>query len=227
MNASGIGVRKLQEGVRGYFVDKKLDPYGTSYGTIRSYCRGEVLKPRREILEAIAFVLGVRPQWLIEKDGYRTERDQRAAEQSYDFVRVGDDWGLNPDLYHRIMQSLLLPNMPKPVRSLFWETVGRLAHHPLVTSQEDTYDAAQLIEHWVLSPVEKFRLGYPDSEPEPQLLTYYVGALNGLSLLLSIELLPAVVKDYLKDNPDFDVKEFFDRMDERNRSKEDAQETEK
>ena len=205
MKASGIGVRKLQEGVRAYFVEKKLDPYGTSYGTIRSYSQGAVLKPRREVLEAIAFVLGVRAQWLISKDGYRTEQDQRLAEGSYDFVRVGDDWGLNRDLYHRIMQNLLLPNMPTVVRSLFWETVGRLGRHPMITDEEDTYDAAQLIEHWILSPVQKFRLGYPDSQPEPQLLTYYVGALNGLSLLFSIELRPAVVKDYLKDNPDLDV----------------------
>ena len=76
--------------------------------------------------------------------------------------------------------------------------------------------------HWVLSPVEKFRLGHPDSAPEPQLMTYYVGALNGLSLLFSIELLPAVVKDYLKDNPDLNVGRFFDDMEETKGSKEDV-----
>ena len=222
MNARGIGARKLQEGVRAYFVEQKLDPYGTSYGTIRSYSRGEVLKPRREVLEAIASELSVQAPWLISGDGYRTERDQKLADEGYDIVFVGNDWGLVPDLYHRIMQSLLLPKMPNPVRSLFWETVGRLAHHPMVTEQEELYDAAQLIEHWVLSPVEKFRLGHPDSAPTPQLMTYYVGALNGLSLLFSIELLPAVVKDYLKDNPDLDVGRFFDDMGETKGSKEDV-----
>jgi hypothetical protein len=222
MNARGIGVRKLQEGVRAYFVEQKLDPYGTSYGTIRSYSQGRVLKPRREVLEAIASALSVQAPWLISGDGYRTERDQKLADEGYDIVLVGDDWGLNPDLYHRIMQSLLLPKMPNPVRSLFWETVGRLAHHPMVTDQEELYDAAQLIEHWVLSPVEKFRLGHPDSAPTPQLMTYYVGALNGLFILFTIEHLPAVVKEYLSANPGLNVGRFFDDMEETKGSKEDV-----
>ena len=53
-------------------------------------------------------------------------------------------------------------------------------------------------------------------------MTYYVGALNGLSLLFSIELLPALVKDYLKDNPDLNIGRFFDNMEETKGSKEDV-----
>jgi hypothetical protein len=53
-------------------------------------------------------------------------------------------------------------------------------------------------------------------------MTYYVGALNGLFILFTIEHLPAVVKDYLKDDPDLNVGRFFDNMEEWKGSKEDV-----
>ena len=183
--ANGIGIRRLTKLVRDHIVGLGLDPYGTSYGTIRSYATGAVLKPRREVLDAIASVLGVRPDWLNTGKGYPKDHDEElAVAQSIEVEWIGDDWGLLAGLYHRIRQTTVLANMPPPVRSIFWETLNRLRDQPSVTSGEDAlYGIAKQIDDWVLEPLNAYQAL---DTTEPQILNYYVGALNALALLGSM-----------------------------------------
>ena len=48
---------------------------GTSYGTVWSYVKGEVAEPRPRIVQAMADVLGLSPEWLASGDGPRTEKE--------------------------------------------------------------------------------------------------------------------------------------------------------
>ena len=185
LDAAGVSVRGLPQLVRDHIVALGRDPYGTSYGTIRNYTTGAVLKPRRDVLDAIATVLGVRPDWLITGKGYPTDHDEElAVAQSVEVEWLGDDWGLLADLYHRIRQDTMLPNMPPPVRSIFWETLHRLRDQPSALSGEDAlYGIAQQIDAWVLEPLG----AYPTLKtPEPCILNFYVGALNALAVLGSM-----------------------------------------
>jgi transcriptional regulator with XRE-family HTH domain len=183
--ANGIGVRRLTKLVSDHIVGLGLDPYGTSYGTIRSYTTGAVLKPRRDVLDAIASVLGVRPDWLNTGKGYPTDHDEElAVAQAVEVEWLGDDWGLLADLYHRIRQNCLLPNMSPAVRALFWEAHHRLGASSLVEGDEDAlYEIAEWIDLWVQEPTHWYE-GL--TLTEPQILNYYVGALNALALLGSM-----------------------------------------
>jgi hypothetical protein len=62
--------RELEEGFP--------DVPGTSYSGVRKYSAGQVKKPRIELLNAMASVLGVRPEWLAFGEGEMTEELQEA-----------------------------------------------------------------------------------------------------------------------------------------------------
>ena len=178
-DASGISVHRLSGLVREYIAEQGLDPYGTSYGTIRSYETGAVLKPRREVLGAIASVLGIRAEWLITGNGYRTDQDEkRASAQAGEVEWLGDDWGLRAAVYHRIRQETLLANMSPPVRSLFWETLRRLTSPSVADGPDELYRIAKHIDAWVCAPLDWIRGPEPT---EPQLMNFRVAVLNALT----------------------------------------------
>ncbi len=129
--------------------------------------------------------LGVRAEWLKTGNGYRTEHDEELAlQQSVEVEWLGDDWGLMADLYHRIRQNCLLPNLSPSVRALFWEAHRRLGASSLVDGDEDgLYKIAQWIDVWVQEPTHWYD---SPNVTEPQILNYYVSALNALALLGSM-----------------------------------------
>ena len=69
-----MSVRKLAEEMRGRYMHLR----GSSYGGIRQYVEGKIESPRVDLLEAIADVLGVRPEWLTFNDGPMTKRQEQA-----------------------------------------------------------------------------------------------------------------------------------------------------
>ena len=168
LDAAGVSVRGLPELVRDHMVALGRDPYGTSYGTIRNYTTGAVLKPRRDVLDAIATVLGVRAEWLITGRGYRTDHDEeRAVAQSIEVEWLGDDWGLEAELYDRIRQNCVLPNMPPPVRALFWEAHHRLGESTLLDGDEDQlFKIAEWIDATFQSAEDDAKLGAIRAEVE-------------------------------------------------------------
>ena len=188
MRSTGIGVRKLQERVRNHRSAMGRDLDGTSYGTIRAYAKGDVFKPRQGILDSIAHVLGVRPVWLSTEEGYRTEKEQNRATERYPELRqVGDTVWVDLETYDRIYQNLTLPDTPLPVRSMFWETIDGLNRPPDVNDNEELYRLAEWIEQWIHEPIAKYYVGVPvRPAPVPQVVSYYVAALNALALLFSI-----------------------------------------
>ena len=176
----GVSVRGLYKLVRDHMEATVGDPYGASYGTIQNYTTAAVYKPRRDILVAIAHVLSVRADWLINGEGYRTDQDEeRALAQAEEVEWLGDDWGMMADQYHRIRQSCILPNMTPPVRSVFWEAYRRLCESS-VPDGLDAYDIAQMIDNWVRAPLDWLN---DLDHTEPQVLNYYIGALNTLAIL--------------------------------------------
>ncbi|HUF69829.1 MAG TPA: hypothetical protein VMM79_14390 [Longimicrobiales bacterium] len=73
-------------------VHQRTDARGTSYGSIWSYVNGQApLEPRREVVEALAVVLGVRVEWLLQDDGAMTEIEQHARETVSAAAPRGED----------------------------------------------------------------------------------------------------------------------------------------
>lgn len=73
MRRRGMSTRAVQDAIR--TTRGNID--GSSYGTIAAYWRGDVQRPRVEVLEAIAEALGYRPEWLIWGEGAMTDGAQR------------------------------------------------------------------------------------------------------------------------------------------------------
>ena len=69
-----MSVRKLAEEMSSRYKHLR----GSSYGGIRQYVEGKIESPRGELLQAMADVLGVRPEWLAFNKGLMTEREEQA-----------------------------------------------------------------------------------------------------------------------------------------------------
>ena len=79
MTEQKVGVRQLSEQIR-----EKLgvNAPGTSYGALHLYRRARIYRPRVEVLEAAAEVLGLRTAWLIWDEGEPTLGDEYARRQA-------------------------------------------------------------------------------------------------------------------------------------------------
>jgi len=161
MVTEGIGLRELQRQVAAKLPREK----GTSYGTIRAYVGGEVYRPRRIILKAIADVLGVRAEWLVDEAGYPTDREQQIADELRrerefrervikdqlrpdDVVWLNDDVGLRKDVFAEL--SLVpLAGESLPVSSLYWEILLRASHiHQQFPTVTERIDFANVLSQW-------------------------------------------------------------------------------
>ena len=71
-----MSVRKLAEEMSSRYNHLR----GSSYGGIRQYVEGKIESPRRELLDAIADVLGVRPEWLASNSGPMTKLQEHAQQ---------------------------------------------------------------------------------------------------------------------------------------------------
>lgn len=80
MSAADLDVQALQVEVRRLVKAATGDTKGTSYGTIWSYVKGQApIEPRREVIDALARVFRVRPEWLAFDRGQRTDAEEAAA----------------------------------------------------------------------------------------------------------------------------------------------------
>lgn len=83
-----MDVKALQERVAAKVPGKRM---GTSYGSVWSYVNGKApQEPRRETVEAMADILGVRPEYLLF-DEPRTEA-ARIAEEQASAIDTGHSW---------------------------------------------------------------------------------------------------------------------------------------
>jgi hypothetical protein len=73
-----MSVRALARQIATAFPDLR----GTSYGGIRQYAAGSVRRPRTELLQAIAEILGVRRDWLAFGEGAMTDKEENARQVS-------------------------------------------------------------------------------------------------------------------------------------------------
>ena len=88
-------VKTLQKAVR----TKMGKARGTSWGSIWSYVNGHApIEPRREVMEALAELLGILPHFLMYGDGYRTAVEAAAAT---DFSRISRRSGAAGSLFWR------------------------------------------------------------------------------------------------------------------------------
>ena len=87
MKEQEVGVRRLSEQIQ-----EKLgvNAPGTTYGALQLYRKARVYRPRVDVLEATAEVLGLRPEWLIWDEGEATDveeyarREDKAARERLD-----------------------------------------------------------------------------------------------------------------------------------------------
>ena len=88
MRSAGLDVKALQARVR-----RKTNARGTSYGTVWSYVNGQApTEPRREVINALAEIFSVRPQWLAFESGRRTTAEEAAAKAMADGRRPEPDY---------------------------------------------------------------------------------------------------------------------------------------
>ena len=85
-----MSVRKLAEEMSSRFKHLR----GSSYGGIRQYVGGKIESPRMELLDAIADVLEVRPEWLAFNSGSMTKLQEQAkkARQQAKSREEGSAW---------------------------------------------------------------------------------------------------------------------------------------
>lgn len=112
-----MSVRKLAEEMSGRYGHLR----GSSYGGIRQYVGGKIESPRRELLDAFADVLRVRPEWLAFNDGAMTAQEDQvrsALEGATTSERREGEWDWREDI--------------QVVQQEFGDGSDRLADDPLV-----------------------------------------------------------------------------------------------
>ena len=154
-----MSVRKLAKEISGRYEHLR----GSSYSGIRQYVEGKIDSPRVELLDAIADVLGVRPEWLGFARGPMTKRQEQAQkvqqraksheegsemapwQERYDALRAGVErpsplWNMGRYFYatEPLMQGLVID---------FLESGGE---HFLTWSPEDIEE----VTLWLVSVIE-------------------------------------------------------------------------
>ena len=90
IDKSGLTVSRLRK----MLVERVGDALGVSYGTLQKSTAGRAaVPPRKEVLDGMAAILGVRGSWLVYEVGERTEDEERlrlakeraAADKSFGF----------------------------------------------------------------------------------------------------------------------------------------------
>lgn len=164
-----IGVRRLAQRVQDC-VGK--DARGAKYAGVRALVAGEILRPRKEILVAIAEILQVRFGWLATGEGPRTEAEEAAAahvaaqQQSARAPKgsvdseTGHYWLAEAILTERIPA---LEHVPAFIRSSLLELWGRALTAKHIRENRDfptwppaeaaTREAAELLANTLIAPL--------------------------------------------------------------------------
>jgi transcriptional regulator with XRE-family HTH domain len=79
LKARSMDLRTFAEGVR----EASEGAMGSSYGSVWSYVKGKVSEEslRPNIVESMARVLGVRPEWLLDGEGARTRQEEMLRQE--------------------------------------------------------------------------------------------------------------------------------------------------
>lgn len=136
---------------------------GTSRTALRNLEQGRVDSPRKEVVEAIAQVLGVDERWLWTGRRLPTLPAPGAAEPVLPPV-PDDDPVWTVELTERVAAQARLASAPPPVRDRFWALLRRTAarEDADVRDAEDVIELARGIEEAVLRPFPLLGLGDDD-----------------------------------------------------------------
>jgi hypothetical protein len=143
MSVRGLGA-ELEAGYR--------DLRGATYGGIRQYMAGEVANPRVELLQAVADVLRVRPEWLAYGEGSQTPEGAIGAGISEAAQPAVRDWQRERALRlkHTILRAIGVPKpAPLPEHWLSREEGGEELPARAGEPEPVPHWVAPLAEVWV------------------------------------------------------------------------------
>ena len=162
---------------------------GSSESSLRDYLHGRVANPRSEILAAMARVLGVNEEFVLQGKGDPTPAETVVREAaSEQLLWVDDDRGWRDEAVAEIRRSSILAQSPTTVvRTGFFDLLMQVTTSPacgLDENIEATGEMAGVLDDFIWQPIAMF---YPKEFPamsaEP-VRSYLTGILHSLTLLV-------------------------------------------
>ena len=162
---------------------------GSSESSLRNYLRGRVTNPRSEILVAMARVLGVNEQFILQGTGDPTPAETVVRESAGEPVGWADeDRGWRDEAVAEIRKSSVVANSPTTVvRTAFFDLLMQVTASPacgLDENVEATAEMANLLDDLIWQPIRMF---YPKAAPPmsaASVRSYLTGVLHSLTLLV-------------------------------------------